>query len=246
MEQSSPSVITILLFFICNHLVTIIVVVLGCIGQFLYWLLYDSFGRYEKRANRKLKMPNNQNQDEYHVIIIGTGFSGLGMAIKLNNLGMDNYILIERHGHVGGTWYANQYPGCACDVPSNLYSFSFEPNPKWSYYFSRQPEIAEYLEHCTDKYNIRRHILFNRTVTKLRWIDERQLWQVKTQSNEDDKVFVAQIVIAGTGPLSAAAYPSDIPGIEKFEGKMCHTSEWNKTIDFTEFFIKTYETEFSF
>ena len=86
---------------------------------------------------------------------------------------MDNYIIIERHGHVGGTWYANKYPGCACDVPSNLYSFSFEPNPKWSHFFSRQPEIGEYLEHCTDKYDIRRHIKFNTTVTQLKWIDDK-------------------------------------------------------------------------
>ena len=142
--------------------------VLGLIGQFIYWLLYDSFGRYEKRVKRKLKLINNQQNDEYYVIIIGTGFSGLGMAIKMNELGMDNYILIERHGHIGGTWYANKYPGCACDIASNLYSFSFEPNPKWSHYFSRQPEIVEYLEYCTDKYDIRRHIQFNTNVTQLK------------------------------------------------------------------------------
>ncbi|CAF4331953.1 unnamed protein product, partial [Rotaria magnacalcarata] len=83
------------------------------------------------------------------------------------------FIVIERHGHVGGTWYANTYPGCACDVPSNLYSFSFEPNPNWSYFFGRQSEIGQYLEHCTDKYDIRRHIQFDTTVTKLEWIEDR-------------------------------------------------------------------------
>ncbi|CAF1332217.1 unnamed protein product [Rotaria sordida] len=205
--------------------------VLGLIGHFFYWLLYDSFGRYEKRAKRKLKCINNQRDDEYYVIIIGTGFSGLGMAIKMNELGMDNYILIKRNGNVGGTWYANKYPGCACDVPSNLYSFSFEPNPKWSHYFSRQPEIAEYLEYCTDKYNIRRHIQFNTNVTQLKWIEEQKLWQVTTQSNSQEKIFYARSIVLGSGPLSNASYPTDIPGIDKFEGPMCHTAEWDQSID---------------
>ncbi|CAF0825114.1 unnamed protein product [Rotaria sordida] len=206
--------------------------VLGLIGQFIYWLLYDSFGRYEKRVKRKLKLINNQQDDEYYVIIIGTGFSGLGMAIKMNELGMDNYILIERHEHIGGTWYANKYPGCACDIASNLYSFSFEPNPKWSHYFSRQPEIAEYLEYCTDKYDIRRHIQFNTNVTQLKWLEERQLWQVTTQSNNQEKIFYARSIVLGCGPLSNASYPTDIHGIDKFQGQMCHTSKWDKTIDF--------------
>jgi cation diffusion facilitator CzcD-associated flavoprotein CzcO len=206
--------------------------IFGLIGHSLYWLLFDSFGRSRRRNKRKLKWINNQRDEEYYAIIIGTGFSGLGMAIKMNQLGMDNYILIERHGHVGGTWYANQYPRCACDVPSYLYSFSFEPNPKWSYYFGRQPEIGEYLEYCTDKYNIRRHIQFNTTVTRMNWIEERQLWQVITQSNSQEKVFYARSIILGTGALSNAAYPTDIPGIDTFEGEMCHTAEWDKTIDF--------------
>jgi cation diffusion facilitator CzcD-associated flavoprotein CzcO len=156
----------------------------------------------------------------------------LSALVKLNKLGMDNYILIERHERVGGTWHANQYPGCACDVPSNLYSFSFEPNPKWSHYFSRQPEIAAYLEYCTDKYNIRRHIQFNTNVTQLKWIEERQLWQVTTQSNNEEKIFYGRSVVAGSGPLSNASYPTDIPGIDKFQGQMCHTAEWDKTVDF--------------
>ena len=217
---------------LCFLVVVSISIVLGLIGHFLHWLLFDSFGRQKKRAKRKLKWINNQRDEEYYVIIIGTGFSGLGMAIKMNKLGMDNYILIERHGHVGGTWYANQYPGCACDVPSNLYSFSFEPNPKWSHYFSRQPEIAEYLEYCTDKHNIRRHIQFDTNVTELKWIEERQLWQVTTQSNNQEKIFYSRSVVAGSGPLSNPSYPTDIPGIDQFEGQMCHTAEWNKSIDF--------------
>ena len=232
MEQTSPSIVYILLFLICSYLVRIIAVVPGMTSQFFYWLLYDSFGRCEKRAKRKLECVNNQNDDEYYAIIIGAGFSSLGMAVKMNKLGVDNYILIERHGHVGGTWYANKYPGCACDIPSNLYSFSFEPNPDWLYFFGRQNEIAQYLEYCSDKYDIRRHIHFNTTLTQLTWIEEQQLWEVKTQSNNQEKIFYARSIILGTGPLSNPSYPTNIFGIEKFQGQMCHTAEWNNTIDF--------------
>ncbi|CAF3901681.1 unnamed protein product [Rotaria magnacalcarata] len=222
----------ILLLLLGFQIVLCTTLLVGVMGQFFHWLIYDSFGRASKRAKRKIKWINNQRDDEYYAIIIGTGFSGLGMAIKLNELGMDNYILIERHGHVGGTWYANKYPGCACDVPSNLYSYSFEPNPKWSHYFSRQPEIAQYLEHCADKYDVRRHIHFNTTVSQLKWIEERQLWQVKTKSNDVERIFYARSVVLGTGILSNAAYPNDIPGIDTFEGQMCHTAEWDKSINF--------------
>lgn len=205
---------------------------LGVIGHFFYWLLFDSFGRGRKREERKLKWTQMENDDEYYTIIIGTGFSGLGMAIKLRQMGVENFILLERHGHVGGTWYANTYPGCACDVPSNLYSFSFEPNPKWSYYFSRQPEIREYLEYCTDKYDIRRHIQFNSDVVQLRWIEEKSLWEVTTRSNDGEKTFHGRFVVLGTGPLSNAAYPADIKGIDRFQGQMCHTASWDSTLNF--------------
>ena len=237
MEQRSPSIVRLLLFVLCSYLLTFIAVTVGLISQFFYWLAFDSFGRFEKRAQRKLQRANEQQQqqqqDEYYAVIIGTGFSGIGTAIKMNELGVDNYILLERYGHVGGTWYTNKYPGCACDVPSNLYSFSFEPNPKWSYYFSRQPEIAEYLEHCTDKYDIRRHIRFNTNVSELRWLEDRQLWQVTTQTESGEKVFHARSIVLGTGPLSNASFPSDISGIDSFRGQMCHTAQWNGTIGFT-------------
>ena len=215
-----------------TYLVILSTVVVGFVGHFFYWLIFDVITVDRQRANRKLTSSKSKNKDELYALIIGSGFSGLGMAIKLRELGMDDYVIIERHGHIGGTWYANTYPGCACDVPSNLYSFSFEPNPNWSHFFSRQPEIGAYLEHCTDKYNIRRHIQFKTTVTQMKWLEDRQVWQVTAESDGEEKQLYARFVIAGYGPLSNASYPTDIPGIEKFEGEMCHTAEWNKTIDF--------------
>jgi cation diffusion facilitator CzcD-associated flavoprotein CzcO len=232
MEESFLEKLRMFSSLLVTYVVILLTVISGFIGHFFYWLIFDVITRDSQRANRKLNASKNKKNDEYYALIIGSGFSGLGMAIKLKELGMDDYIIIERLGHVGGTWYANKYPGCACDVPSNLYSFSFEPNPKWSHFFSRQPEIGEYLEHCTDKYDIRRHVQFNTTVTQLKWLDDRQVWQITTQSNEQEKQFYARFVMAGYGPLSNASYPSDIPGIDKFEGQMCHTAEWDKTIDF--------------
>jgi cation diffusion facilitator CzcD-associated flavoprotein CzcO len=231
MDDAAPSKGRLLLCVLCAYLVMAVTAVLGVTGQFLYWLIFDLCGFGNQRANRKLNSTKNEKKDEYYALIIGSGFSGLGMAIKLKELGTDNFIVIERHTHIGGTWYANTYPGCACDVPSNLYSFSFEPNPNWSYFFSRQPEIGQYLEHCSDKYDIRRHVKFNTTVTELRWIDDKQVWEITTQSNNQENKIYARFVMAGYGPLSNASYPSDIPGIDKFEGKMCHTAEWDKTME---------------
>ena len=233
MEEASPSKVRILLCVLGAYLLMTLTALLGMTGHFFYWFIYDICGLGKQQTNRKLHAPKSQNESEYYALIIGSGFSGLGMAIKLKELGTDNFIVIERLGHLGGTWYANKYPGCACDVPSNLYSFSFEPNPNWSYFFGRQPEIDDYLERCTDKYDIRRHIKFNSTVTKLRWIDDKQLWEITVESNHQENKIHARFVMAGYGPLSNASYPNDIPGIDKFQGEMCHTAEWDKTLSFT-------------
>ena len=233
MEEVRPSKARLIFCAIAANLVMLLTFIAGLIGHGLHWLCFDSFGRAQRRAQRKLKPSENPvNDDEYYAIIIGSGFSGLGMGIRLSEMGMDNYTIIERNHRLGGTWYANQYPGCACDVPSNLYSFSFEPNPRWSYFFSRQPEIAEYLEHCADKYNVRRHIQFNQTVTHLEWLEDRQVWQVTTESNGTENKIYSRFIMAGYGPLSNASYPTDIPGMDRFKGQMCHTAEWDKSIDF--------------
>src|ERR1700758_4841035 len=115
---------------------------------------------------------------DYDAIVIGTGFAGLGMAIKLKASGSDDFVVLEQADAVGGTWRANTYPGCACDVQSHLYSYSFEPNPRWSRMFATQPEIRAYLEHCTDKYGVRPHIQFRAAVTGARFDEAGDRWQV--------------------------------------------------------------------
>src|SRR6266480_2953861 len=105
------------------------------------------------------------------VAILGGGFSGLGMAIRLKQEGIDDFVVLERGDEVGGTWHYNTYPGCACDVPSHLYSFSFAPNPEWSQTYSPQPEIRDYLRRCADRFDVRRFIRFGCTVTGAAWDD---------------------------------------------------------------------------
>src|SRR5919108_2383945 len=115
---------------------------------------------------------------EIDVAIVGSGFSGLCMAIKLREAGMDDFVVLERGDAVGGTWWFNTYPGCGCDVPSHLYSFSFELNPDWTRTYSTQPEIRDYLIHCADKYGIRPHLRTRTTVVSAAWDDERERWEI--------------------------------------------------------------------
>src|SRR5919205_1098285 len=107
--------------------------------------------------------------DDVSIAIVGSGFSGLGLAIRLRQEGVEDFAVLERGDGVGGTWHYNTYPGCACDVPSHLYSFSFAPNPGWSRTYSRQPEIRDYLERVVDDFGVRAHIRLGWEVQGARW-----------------------------------------------------------------------------
>ncbi|MES2885353.1 MAG: NAD(P)/FAD-dependent oxidoreductase [Pseudomonadota bacterium] len=162
------------------------------------------------------------------VAIIGTGFAGLGMAMKLKEAGMNDFVLLEKAGEVGGTWRDNHYPGCACDVPSHLYSFSFAQNPEWSRLFSPQPEIFSYLKRVTDERGIREHIRFNNTLSEARWDEAAGVWQLSTAEGHS---YTARIVVSGMGGLSRPAYPQGIKGLENFKGKTFHSQDWDHAYD---------------
>jgi cation diffusion facilitator CzcD-associated flavoprotein CzcO len=166
--------------------------------------------------------------EHFDVAIIGTGFSGLGMAITLKKAGKNSFVILEKAGDVGGTWRDNSYPGCACDVQSHLYSFSFEPNPRWSRMFAPQQEIFDYLRHCARKYEILPHIRFNSAVTRAAFDEATSLWRVETEGGS----FTARILVSGMGGLSRPAYPK-IPGIETFRGKAFHSQQWDHGYDLT-------------
>ncbi len=160
--------------------------------------------------------------------IVGTGFAGLGLAIRLKQAGIEDFVLIERADAVGGTWQANTYPGCQCDVPSHLYSFSFAPNPGWSRTYSRQPEIWRYLRDLATRHDLYRHIRFGHDLTGAAWDDEQQRWNVATSQGD----WTAQLLIDATGPLSYPALPR-IRGMKSFKGTIFHSAEWDHEHDLT-------------
>jgi cation diffusion facilitator CzcD-associated flavoprotein CzcO len=160
------------------------------------------------------------------VAIVGAGFSGLGAGARLLADGRTDFVILERAGAVGGTWRDNSYPGCACDVPSHLYSFSFAPNPRWTRSFSRQPEIWQYLEDLADARGLRPHLRLDTEVTQARWEPERSRWRLRTSRGE----LTAQVLISAAGPLSEPAVP-DIPGLADFPGEVFHSARWDHDAD---------------
>ena len=166
------------------------------------------------------------HQTHHHVAVVGTGFAGLGMAIRLRQQGMTDFVVLERAGDVGGTWRDNNYPGCACDVPSHLYSFSFELNPSWSRSFSGQQEIWDYLRHCTDRYGVRPHIRFHHEVLDAAWDQARRRWRIRTSRGE----LTCDVLVTGTGALSEPSIP-DIPGLASFRGRVFHSARWDHDYD---------------
>ena len=160
------------------------------------------------------------------IAIIGSGFSGIGMAIRLKRLGYASLSIYEAAGELGGTWRDNVYPGAACDVPSHLYSFSFEANPAWSRAFSHQPEILAYLKHCARKYQVDSAIQFNARVTAARFDEVRLVWLLDIARNGVHETVEADVVIAASGPLSRPAMPR-IDGLDSFSGKIFHSARWD-------------------
>ena len=161
------------------------------------------------------------------VLIVGTGFSGLGMAIELKRTGRHDFVVLEKASDLGGTWRDNQYPGCACDVQSHMYSYSFELNPNWSRAFAEQPEIWAYLQVVADKYDLRRHIRFDTEFTGARWDEDAKVWHVSTGTGD---TYTAKALVMGVGALHIPNVPK-LPGVERFQGKVFHSARWDREYD---------------
>jgi cation diffusion facilitator CzcD-associated flavoprotein CzcO len=161
------------------------------------------------------------------VVIIGSGFAGLGMAIQLTEQGRDDFVVLEKAETLGGTWRDNTYPGCACDVQSHLYSFSFAPNPDWTRMFARQPEIRSYLEGLADRYRLRDRIRYGVTVTGAEFDAGSGGWTVHTASGE---AIECRFVVWGTGALHEPSVP-EIDGLERFAGRVFHSAGWDHEHD---------------
>jgi len=165
--------------------------------------------------------------DKIHdFVIIGAGFSGLCAGIKLKSIGEEDFVILERGDSVGGTWRDNSYPGCACDVMSVLYSFSFEQNPDWTRTFPTQEEIWEYLKKTAEKYGLLPHIRFRQFVSLSTYDEGARLWRVHTA----DGILSARILISAAGGLSEPAFPK-IPGLDSFQGKTFHSAQWDHAYD---------------
>jgi cation diffusion facilitator CzcD-associated flavoprotein CzcO len=160
------------------------------------------------------------------IAIIGCGFAGIGMAVRLRRMGLDSFTIYEAGAGVGGTWRENTYPGAACDIPSHLYSFSFEPNPSWSRTFASQVEILAYLKHCADKYGLARFIRFNARVQAARFDEGARIWRLDIAAGETCETVEADVVIAANGALSRPSLPR-IAGLERFTGKLFHSACWD-------------------
>jgi cation diffusion facilitator CzcD-associated flavoprotein CzcO len=165
--------------------------------------------------------------EQPEIVIIGSGFAGLGMAIQLKKAGFDDFVILEKNGDLGGTWRDNRYPGCACDVPSHMYSFSFELNPGWSRMFAPQQEIWDYMRRCVDKYGIAPHLRYDSAVEALEWDDAARHWQVTTTHGAR---YTPKAVISGIGALHIPSHP-DIKGLERFTGARFHSAEWDHSYD---------------
>ena len=165
-------------------------------------------------------------------LVIGSGFAGLAAAIKLDEDGERDLVVIEKGSDVGGTWRDNTYPGAACDVPSQLYSFSFAPNPDWSMSFSPQPEIQAYLQRVAREAGVLDRFVFDTRVETARWDDDQQRWMVEVTGPDGPATYAARTVLSGAGGLSEPKLP-EIEGIETFQGDVFHSAQWDHSVDLT-------------
>lgn len=178
--------------------------------------------------NEQMIVPSVQNSDVhiYDTIVVGAGISGIAAAYKMNQAGYHDYVVLEKADRVGGTWRDNNYPGCGCDVPSALYSFSFSPSHKWSHLFAKQPEILSYLEDVAEKFDLNKKIEFNNELVSAKWDQENSLWKLETSKG----LYQAKTVMFTTGPITEPSLPK-IKGIETFKGEMFHSARWNHDYD---------------
>ncbi|WP_245177431.1 NAD(P)/FAD-dependent oxidoreductase [Geodermatophilus sp. DF01-2] len=162
------------------------------------------------------------------VVVVGSGFSGIGTAVALQRRGIDDFVVLEREESLGGTWRDNTYPGAACDVPSHLYSFSFAPKPDWSHVYSRQPEIREYLEQVAADHGVLPHLYCDTDVVSGRWDDDALVWRLETTRGS----LTADVLVSGAGGLVEPHLP-EVPGIADFQGPSFHSARWDHSVDLT-------------
>ncbi len=182
---------------------------------------------------RQTQVRNTRKQktsaQRHAVIIVGAGFSGLAMGIRLKRDGVDDFVILEQASEVGGTWRDNRYPGCACDAPSVLYSYSFAQNPDWTRSFAAADEIQRYILDCVQQYDLRSHVRFGHAVASAVWDEQACEWTVTDDAGNE---YIAPAVVSAVGGLVNPSYP-DIPGLKNFKGRVVHTARWDHDLELT-------------
>jgi cation diffusion facilitator CzcD-associated flavoprotein CzcO len=168
----------------------------------------------------------NASEISVEVLIIGAGFSGICMAIKLREAGVNSFLIIEKSADIGGTWWDNRYPGCACDIPSHLYSFSFEPSTEWTRMYPGQQEIHAYLKRVVERHELAPNIRLNTRFCEAVWDETTGEWLATTQ---DGLRIRAHVLVSGMGALHVPRYP-EIKGIERFKGPAFHSANWDHSV----------------
>lgn len=191
-------------------------------------LLMEQMG-FVKQLPRAQKAGRATPKKEFKVLVIGAGLTGLLAGIKLAEAGYD-YEIIEKNSDIGGTWLENIYPGVGVDTPSHFYSYSFELNPDWSYYYPKGAEMQAYLQRVAEKYALRNKITFNTAVKTCVFDQERNIWRVTVEDGNGERVIEATAVINAHGPLNRWVVPN-IPGLADFKGETMHTAAWKPEVD---------------
>lgn len=189
-----------------------------------------NFDQTDAKTVRWRKPVPRSVMDRYHVLVIGSGYSGLAMAIKLKEAGIP-FTVIEKNDDVGGTWYENSYPGVAVDTPNHFYSYSFRTSSDWDHYFAQGPEIIQYIRTVYRESGVADHIRFEQEVVRAVWDADAQIWAVTIRKKDGSEYAMkVNVVVSGTGLLNRPSIPP-IPGLDDFKGPKIHSSRWDHDLD---------------
>ncbi|GAB2532521.1 flavin-containing monooxygenase [Nocardia heshunensis] len=181
------------------------------------------------RSSARKAAAKTLTEPDFQAVIVGCGFGGIAAAVALQRIGVTEFVMIDKHDGVGGTWHANSYPGVQVDIPSMVYSFSFDQRSDWSRVFAPGADLKRYANEVVDRHGLRDKVRLGTAVTEAEWDEANSLWRVSTDRGD---VYTARFLVPALGGIEVPKLP-DIPGLESFTGKVMHTSQWDHDYDLT-------------